>query len=262
MPLEIIKPAILAFVYFILFMLERFIPYFQPRQKAVSHSLRNLGLAAINSVVTVILFITILQFVYHWTSSNQIGLLYQLDIPSTYSFFLAFLLIDLWQYLWHRLNHQIPLLWKFHQVHHADKDMDASTALRFHPIEIAYSSLIRAGVFPVMGIQLEHLIIYELIMLPIILWHHSNIRINEFADTLLRIIIVTPHMHRLHHSDIHSETDSNYASVFSFWDRLFRSYTMRSIAHGFNLGLGNKFSIHQWNRLRGMLTIPFLGKSG
>ncbi len=255
---ENIKLLLIAAIYLVLFTIEHYAPYFKKREHHLPHSLRNLVLATINTLISTLFFIFILKHILDWSEENQVGLFNYLNLDSVYIFLLAIILIDLWQYIWHRLNHQISWLWKFHQVHHADKDMDASTGLRFHPVEIVYSNFIRISIIPLIGLQLDHLLAYEILLLPIILFHHSNISINKLADKFLRLIIVTPHMHRLHHSDIQSETDSNYASVFSIWDRLFGSYTMRSIERKFNLGLGNKFSETRWNRVYGMLAIPFV----
>ena len=254
---EYIKLALLAGIYILLFIYEQYSPYFKHRQQHAKHWLRNLTLASINAGISTLFLVFAISYVCQWTLDNNFGLLNQLNIHTIYSYVLAILLIDCWQYIWHRANHVAPLLWMFHQVHHSDKDMDASTGLRFHPIEIVYSSLIRLAIIPLAGIQLEQLILYEIILLPIILFHHSNIKINESLDRFLRIIIVTPHMHRLHHSDIQSETDSNYSSIFSIWDRLFNTFTMRPIENEFNLGLGVKFKSKEWNSFKGMIMIPF-----
>ena len=251
------KIIFLGIVYLAFFAIEHFAPYFKDRQQHVRHSIRNLTLAAVNYVVAIGIFIFILARVFEWTAANKYGLLYALNLPEVYAYILAFVLIDLWQYIWHRMNHMIIFLWRFHQVHHADKEMDASTGIRFHTGEIIFSSLIRIAVIPLLGIQLNQLLMYELVLLPIILFHHSNIQLNEKIDRLMRIFIVTPHMHRLHHSDFKPETNSNYASVFSVWDRIFNSYTMRPIEYAFNLGLGKQFTSEQWNRFSGMIIIPF-----
>jgi sterol desaturase/sphingolipid hydroxylase (fatty acid hydroxylase superfamily) len=258
---ENIKLLIIAAVYLTLFTIEHYAPYFKKRQHHLPHSLRNLVLAGINASISTLCFIVIIKHICSWAWDNQFGVLNQINLATAYSFILAIVLIDLWQYIWHRLNHEVAFLWKFHQVHHTDKDMDASTGLRFHPIEIIYSNFIRISIIPFLGLQLDHLLLYEILLLPIILFHHSNIILNENVDKILRIITVTPHIHRLHHSDIQSETDSNYASVFSIWDRLFRSYKMRPIEQAFNLGLGNRYSEKQWNSIYGMLAIPFLKKT-
>ncbi len=257
MPEPSLKLIIAGMLFLVLFAWEHFFPYFKERNHHAQHSLRNLMLAAINASVSVLIYILLLNHVCNWTLENQFGLLHYLEITGIASFIIAFILIDAWQYLWHRLNHTVTFLWRFHQVHHADKDMDASTALRFHTIEITYSHMARILVIPFIGIQLEHLIVYEVILLPIILFIRDSINLPESIDRLLRSIIVTPHIHRLHHSDIRAETDSNYASVFSFWDRLFNTYTMRSIEQQFNLGLGESFSEREWNRLLGILKLPF-----
>ena len=244
-------------VYLGFFIIEHIAPYFKNRSQHLQHSLRNILLACINYIFALGIFLVLLSHVFAWTHEHNAGLLNQLNLGQISLLIAAVLLIDLWQYFWHRLNHKIVFLWRFHQVHHADKNMDASTGLRFHPVEIILSSLARLAVIPLLGVQLDQLMIYELILLPIILFHHSNIQLNEKVDRLLRLVIVTPHMHRLHHSDIKQETNSNYASIFSFWDRLFKSYTMRSIEKHFRLGLGQQFSSIEWNTITGMLKIPF-----
>lgn len=143
-------------------------------------------------------------------------------------------------------------------MHHADKELDASSGVRFHTGEIILSDTFRLAVIPIIGVQLEQLLIYNAVLLPVVLFHHSNIKLNETLDQWLRLFIVTPHILRLHHSDIKTETDSNYGSVFSIWDRLFSSYTMRPIKTDFRFGLGDRFSTNQWNNTVGMLKIPFM----
>ena len=256
---EYLKLIALSVTYILLFTIEQYQPYFKNRQQHALHSSRNLLLAFINAIISSLFLVFLISHVTAWTLQNNHGLLNQVNLPDLASFAIAILLIDFWQYIWHRANHIIPLLWKFHCVHHSDKEMDASTGLRFHPIEIIYSHLIRIAIIPLAGIQLEHLLIYEIILLPIILFHHSNINLDEKLDKAIRIITVTPHMHRLHHSDIREETDSNYSSVFSIWDRIFHSFTMRPIEKNFNLGLGRRFNDSQWNSFKGMMLIPFKG---
>lgn len=255
---ETTKLFALSILYLALFVIEHYLPYFKNRQQHLQHAIKNICLAVLSKALAVFFFVLILGQIFAWAKQQGIGLLPLLDLPPVWNYVLAFILIDLWQYLWHRLNHTFAFLWRFHQVHHTDKEMDASTGIRFHPIEILYSDIARLAVIPIVGIQIEHLLIYELVLLPIVLFHHSNIRFSESLDRWLRIFIVTPHIHRLHHSDIKAETDSNYASVFSVWDRLFNSYSMREIINHFNLGLGNQFSNSQWNQLTGMLKLPFV----
>src|SRR5215813_5385924 len=118
----------------------------------------------------------------------------------------AILLFDAWMYLWHRANHQLDFLWRFHRVHHSDPEMDVTTAIRFHAGEILISSALRLAVIPLLGITNRQLLVYEMLLLPVILFHHSNVLIPERLDAILRLVIVTPAIHRVHHSRLRAET--------------------------------------------------------
>ena len=179
-----------------------------------------------------------------------------LGIGGIASFAASFILFDLWQYLWHRLNHKIPLLWRFHAVHHADRELSASSGLRFHTGEIVLSSLARLAILPLIGMTVPQLILYEAILIPVILFHHSNLRIPDTIDRRLRRMIVTPRMHWVHHSEFQPETDSNFSSVFSIWDRIFGSFRLVSDPHNLNLGLG-PMKRREWATLQGMVAMPF-----
>ncbi|MDZ4847713.1 MAG: sterol desaturase family protein [Pirellulaceae bacterium] len=170
---------------------------------------------------------------------------------------MGLVLIDLWMYGWHRLNHNVPLLWRFHAVHHSDREMDATSAVRFHTGEIFLSGSSRLLVLPVLGVTLPTLLIYELILLPVILFHHSNVRVSKSSDSLMRTIVVTPWMHWVHHSRVMKEANSNYGSVLSVWDRLFGSFNLRSNPREIELGLAEDASEKSWRTLRGMLIRPF-----
>jgi len=135
--------------------------------------------------------------------------------------------------------------------------MDATSAVRFHTGEIIFSGAARLLVFPLLGISLPMLLVYELILLPVILFHHSNVRVARPVDGIMRAIIVTPWMHWVHHSVIRDETNSNYGSVLSVWDRLFRSFRLRSDPSQIELGLVEDTSESSWRTLRGMLLRPF-----
>jgi sterol desaturase/sphingolipid hydroxylase (fatty acid hydroxylase superfamily) len=168
----------------------------------------------------------------------------------------AIVLLDCWQYWWHRFNHRIPLLWRFHAVHHADAELDASSGVRFHTVEITLSFLARLLVLPLLGITIPQLLVYEALALPVILFHHSNLRIPATVDRSLRWLIVTPWMHYVHHSRFQPETDSNYSSFLSIWDRLFRSFRLRAKPQEIELGLDH-WSRSESRKLPGMLAAPF-----
>lgn len=151
----------------------------------------------------------------------------------------GFILIDLYLYWWHKANHQFGFLWRFHSFHHKDQNMNSTTAIRFHSVELLLSFVARLIFFPLFGINVAAVLLHGVILFPVIVFHHSNIRITERFDQLLRYLFVTPRMHRIHHSKLPKEMNSNYGSVFPYWDELFRSYTSKA-AKEIEFGVLNK----------------------
>lgn len=143
---------------------------------------------------------------------------------------LDLLLLDLWVYWWHRANHEMSWLWRFHEVHHLDGFLDASSALRFHFGEVVLSSLVRAAVIFVMGVPLASVIVFETLLVLAALFQHSNVRLPTGLERALSFVIVTPSIHWVHHHALRRDTDSNYATILSVWDRIFasRSLTRRT----------------------------------
>jgi sterol desaturase/sphingolipid hydroxylase (fatty acid hydroxylase superfamily) len=132
-------------------------------------------------------------------------------------------LLDAWTYGWHWLNHRVPFFWRFHRWHHADRAMDVTTASRFHTGEIVLSSVFRVPVLALIGCSLGELALYELLLFAVVQFHHANIALPDRLDRGLRLVIVTPALHKVHHSVVRAESDSNYSSLFSWWDRVFRT---------------------------------------
>ncbi len=141
---------------------------------------------------------------------------------------LDLLLLDLMIYWWHRANHVAPLLWRFHAVHHLDRFLDSSSALRFHFGEVALSALARAAVILALGFPLASVLVFETLVLLAAIFHHSNVRLPPRLERALSWIVVTPSIHWVHHHRIRRDTDSNYATVLSLWDRLFASRSARA----------------------------------
>ncbi|MFN0068213.1 MAG: sterol desaturase family protein [Limisphaerales bacterium] len=234
---------------------ESVAPMFTGRCRRVSHGAANLALAGLNAAVTAAFAFGLLA-VTEAARANGFGLLHWLRLPAPLEWAAALVLFDAWQYGWHRLNHRLPFLWRFHAVHHADAELDASSGVRFHTAEIALSFAARLAVAPLLGLTVPQLLLYELIALPVILFHHANLRLPERADHALRWLIVTPRMHYVHHSRWQPETDSNYSSLLSVWDRLFGSFRLRDKPQEIALGLDD-WQESEWRRLPGMLAAPF-----
>ncbi len=143
---------------------------------------------------------------------------------------LDLILLDFWVYWWHRANHEIPMLWRFHEVHHLDEFLDASSALRFHFGEVLLSSAVRAGIIFAAGVPLTSVVVFETALALATIFHHSNVRLWPKLEHTLSLVIVTPSIHWVHHHAFRSDTDSNYATILSVWDRAFssRSPTVRT----------------------------------
>jgi sterol desaturase/sphingolipid hydroxylase (fatty acid hydroxylase superfamily) len=247
--------VILAALLALLWTMESLAPMYAGRTRRLSHAGANLSVALIN---TRLLWLTAgaLLRVTEAAGVAGIGLLNRVALPGWTEWLLAILMFDCWQYWWHRMNHRLPLLWRFHVMHHADAEMDVTTGLRFHPGELALSLLARLAVLPLLGLSLPQLALYESLAMPVILFQHSNLRLPAALDTSLRWLIVTPWMHSVHHSRVRIETDSNYSSLLSVWDRLFGSFRLRNQPAEISLGV-DRFVEHEWRQLPGMLRIPF-----
>ncbi|MBI2425913.1 MAG: sterol desaturase family protein [Candidatus Hydrogenedentes bacterium] len=252
------KPAVAAGMLVFLWFLESAIPLVHARQRRLSHNAANLALGLINAALGSLLFAGALLYTTEWARANGFGLVRWTQLPPWAAWPVAFLLLDAWMYAWHRLNHRVSFLWRFHAVHHADREMDASSAVRFHTGEIVLSSLARLAVLPLLGITMPQILVYEAVLLPVILFHHSNVRVPRRLDALARALIVTPWMHWVHHSRWQPETDSNFGSVLSLWDRLFGSFRLRGDPAQILLGLDEVHEERQWRTVRGMLLRPFM----
>lgn len=158
------------------------------------------------------------------------GLFNAVSLPAAFTAFAALILLDLAIWAQHVAMHKVPLLWRMHRVHHTDRDLDVTSGLRFHPFEAAVSMLWKAGIVFLLGAPLAVALAYEIVLNAMALFTHANLRLPVWLDRALRVVIVTPDMHRIHHSVIRTETDSNYGNALSVWDRLFRTYTANPAA--------------------------------
>lgn len=250
-----IQTAVAVGVLVLLWLLETWLPLFVDRPHRYRHGVRNLVVAASNMAVIGVLFAAAAAGVAAWAEGSGFGLLHQFAAPVWVELPLALLLFDAWMYLWHRANHRAPFLWRFHRMHHSDPDMDVSTALRFHFGEIIISSALRLAIVPLLGLTVWQVILYETILLPVIAFHHSNVALPERYDRILRAVIVSPNMHRVHHSDWQPETDSNYSSICSWWDRLGCTFRLREDVRTLCYGL-REFDGEEWQSLWGLVKTP------
>ncbi len=186
--------------------------------------INNLSLVALNSAVIVIVMPLVAFQAAVIAAENQWGLLHLASLPAWLNVLFSVVLLDFVIYVQHVVFHRIPLLWKLHRMHHADLDIDVTTGTRFHPIEILLSMFVKIGAVFVLGVSPIAIVIFEIVLNASAMFNHSNAKLALPADAWLRKFIVTPDMHRVHHSVIPRETHSNFGFFLSVWDRMFGTY--------------------------------------
>jgi len=236
--------------------IESWLPAAGDRHYRLRHMARNLSLGLLNAFSVAILAAPLIANVAGWVEWSHFGLLNLFSLPQVIATIIAVLLFDGWLYLLHRANHKFGFLWRFHRVHHSDPEMDATTAIRFHTGEVLISAALRLAVIPILGVTLLQLLTYESLMMPVILFHHSNVNFPEKADRWLRALLVSPALHRVHHSRARVETDSNYSIIFSFWDQIWGTLRLRQDGRPVDFGL-DEYDNEEWQRVSGLLTTPF-----
>jgi sterol desaturase/sphingolipid hydroxylase (fatty acid hydroxylase superfamily) len=236
-----------------LLILENRFPFFQFKNSLWARIRSNFALGIFNAIASSMFTLTVANYVA--IDYPRQGIVTTIESPAIAGI-LGFLTLDLYMYIWHRAMHTIPLAWRFHRVHHTDRTMNVSTAYRFHPIEILSSSIPKLSLIWWLGISIEVISIYELIFTVIVALHHSNLAIPARIDRLLAWLIITPNYHRIHHSQVVTETNSNYGSVLSCWDGIFKTSTDRLDVINLQLGVSDESrELNIWQ----MLKLPISG---
>ena len=224
--------------------------------------LNNIGLVVLNTLLVRVLFPTAAIGMAHYATQQGWGMLNLLDWPYWLAIIFAVVILDAAIYLQHVMFHAVPALWRLHRVHHADLDFDLTTGARFHPIEIILSMLIKFAVIILLGPPLVAVLIFEILLNATAMFNHGNIRLPLPLDRVIRWLIVTPDMHRVHHSHLEHETNTNFGFNLSLWDRLFGTYRDQpQDGHtGMVIGIDTWRDPAHCVRLPGMLMMPFQGK--
>lgn len=238
-----------------------------PRRKlTTSKSVRwfgNLGIVLISTVTLRLIFPLLAIDLSLIAQEKQWGLLNNYNMPGWLEVVTGVLILDLIIYLQHLMVHTVPAFWKFHMMHHADLDFDLTTGLRFHPVEIYLSMGIKMAAVAVFGPSPLAVLIFEIALNATAMFNHGNVRLPQGLDSVIRFFIVTPDMHRVHHSVTIRETNSNFGFNFPWWDRLFGTYRAQPAAghEGMIIGL-SQFRDPKRLTLPWMLALPFIGDPG
>ena len=220
------SPLLVA-LFVVLFLLETWRQLRRRTQKRWARVLINVIVSIPAFALLRLLLIPCMVWLAVQNQTWRFGLSYLVELPEWAETIFMFILLDYTNYLWHILNHKIPLLWRFHLVHHTDADLDVTTALRFHFGEIFGSVIYRGAAVFLAGASPTLVLVYELLYEAATAFHHSNTRLPRGFENLLNKLIVTPRMHGIHHSVKREQTDSNYSVIFSFWDRLHKTARLK-----------------------------------
>jgi sterol desaturase/sphingolipid hydroxylase (fatty acid hydroxylase superfamily) len=223
----------------------------------------NIGVVIIDTLLVRVLFPMSAVALAIFCESTGWGLLNVWQVSAWFAVPLSVVLLDLVIYFQHVLFHAVPMLWRLHRMHHADLEFDVTTGTRFHPIEIALSMIIKLTVIAALGAPAVAVLLFEILLNATAMFNHSNVRIPASIDRVLRLLIVTPDMHRVHHSVVMRETNSNFGFNLPWWDRLFGTYRAQPEAghEGMTIGI-EQIRDPGEQRLDRMLTQPFRGDDG
>jgi sterol desaturase/sphingolipid hydroxylase (fatty acid hydroxylase superfamily) len=218
----------------------------------------NIGIVVLDTILVRLLFPTTAVGLALVGEAHGWGLLHAITLPAWAEVLLGIIALDLAIYLQHVLFHAVPALWRLHRMHHADQEIDVTTGARFHPIEILLSMGIKLGVVAALGVPAVAVFVFEVLLNATSMFNHSNIRMPAGLDGVLRWIVVTPDMHRVHHSVVACETNSNFGFNLPWWDRLFGTYRDQPAAGHEAMTMGiEQFREPVEQRLDRMLTQPF-----
>ncbi|MCH8885401.1 MAG: sterol desaturase family protein [SAR324 cluster bacterium] len=238
-----------------------------PRRRRIAPTalrwLSNLTLVAVNTAVLRLAFPLLAVGLAALSAERGWGLLNQFTVPSWIAVAGSVVILDMAIYLQHVMVHAVPVFWRLHRMHHSDVDLDVTSGARFHPLEIVLSMGIKLILVAALGPPAVAVVIFEVLLNGTSMFNHSNVRIPEALDRWLRLVVVTPDMHRVHHSIIPRETNSNFGFNLPWWDRLFGTYRAQPEAgHGaMTLGI-SQFRQHRDMWLDRLLIQPLLGKKG
>jgi sterol desaturase/sphingolipid hydroxylase (fatty acid hydroxylase superfamily) len=248
------------------FTLMAFWEILAPRRKLTqpkgSRWLNNIGLVVFNTSLLRVVFPMAAIGVAEYAQLMQWGLFNLFEVHPAIALLVSIIVLDAAIYLQHVMFHAVPLLWRLHRVHHADLDFDVTTGARFHPIEILLSMLIKFAAIVLLGPPLAAVVIFEVLLNAMAMFNHSNVRMPLALDGVLRQLVVTPDMHRVHHSHLADETNSNFGFNLSVWDRVFGTYRAQPAAGHTDMviGIDTFRDPDRCVKLSGILFMPFSGK--
>ena len=225
----VLRVGAFCFFLILIFIIELIFPIFKRSAQTYKRWFTNFTFVILNTLVLRFFFPVLAASFAVICDQYNIGLFNYYNVSLLISMAASFLLLDLGIWIQHLLFHRSNFLWRFHKIHHSDEEVDFTTGVRFHPIEIIISMICKLILLAIIGPSVVIVIIFEIVLNASSIFNHGNIKITKVFDIVLRKVIVTPNMHRIHHSENENETNSNYGFNFSIWDKLFGTYIENSI---------------------------------
>ena len=237
--------------------LELFIPYRQGTVSKLKRWVNNLALVLFNSILLNLIFLAAIVGTATYVQTHNLGVLNLVQTPGWLKLLVTVVFMDFMLYVWHLVNHEMPFLWRFHRVHHSDLNMDVSTATRFHIGELAISAVIKISLIFFLGATLLGVLIFESALVLCAQFQHSSLRVPKWFETIFWVLFVPPSMHRIHHSVIIQERNTNYGTIFSLWDRSLGTLLKNVDQNAIRIGVGayrnqDALNIYQ------LLVMPFM----
>ncbi len=243
----------------ILFLIiEAINPYRKSTVSKTDRWLSNISLAALNAVIINLIFAASIVYTISYVTANKLGILNIFELPYGIKILATVIAMDFVLYVWHLLNHEVMFLWRFHIVHHSDLNMDVTTATRFHIIELFFGSIIKIITIYIIGADLLGILIFESTVTLATQFHHSSLKIPGWFESVFWYLFVPPSMHRIHHSVVIKERNTNYGVIFSIWDRLIGTLLTKIHQDKIRIGVG-AYTKQEKLKFLNLLVMPFKG---
>lgn len=257
-----IRFAVFLAIFSLMALLELSLPRLQRPELVGAFKRRrwftNLSMVVLSSVLLRLVFPAAAVGTALWAEANQFGLFHRFEVDPILAGVVAFVILDFAVWLEHVASHKLSILWRIHRMHHSDTGFDVTTALRFHPLEIVLSMFWKAAIVVLLGTPAIAVLLFEIVLNGTAMFNHSNYNLPKPVDRILRLVLVTPDMHRVHHSNIPTETDTNYGFNFPFWDRMFGTYLDQPRLGHEKVDIGLKeYAKEDASNLLWALVIPF-----
>ena len=241
---------------FFFLILELINPYRPKTVSKLKRWLNNLGITIFNSLILKLLFASTLVQTCLYVTDKQIGVLNLTVVPYWVKTLATVVFMDFMLYVWHLLNHEMPFLWRFHRVHHTDLNMDVSSATRFHIGELAISAVLKISLVFFLGADMLSVLLFETLLVFTAQFQHSSLTVSQWFEKIYWVLFVPPSMHRIHHSVVIKQRDSNYGTIFSIWDRILGTLITDVEQGRIRIGVGGHYTSAKLN-LHHLLIMPF-----